>query len=462
MTRLVIVGDSLLDRDVNGAVERLAPDGPAPVVDVGETIARPGGAALAAALAARDGHEVVLVTALADDVDGKALSTLIADVGVDLVDLGLEGQTPTKTRIRAEGRLLVRVDDGAPGVPGPFTDCARLVVERAPMVLVSDYGRGLTGDSTLHRAVSASSRSGAVVWDPHPRGARPPAGVDVATPNVAELKAFQPELKAFQPESAAGLRGLTERARALRRNWGCDALAVTLGADGAFVVAGDSPPLRFLTRPAGGDSCGAGDRFASALAGGLAEGSSLPDAVEFAVDSATDFVADGGAGALHVDGRGTRSFAPDEASALVARVRGRGGTVVATGGCFDLLHAGHIATLEAARSLGDCLVVCLNSDDSVRRLKGPDRPLVPQDDRAAVLRGLAAVDAVVIFEEDSPARAIECLRPDIWAKGGDYTLEAMPEADLVASSGGQAVVLPYVEGFSTTRLLEEATLREAR
>jgi rfaE bifunctional protein nucleotidyltransferase chain/domain len=295
-----------------------------------------------------------------------------------------------------------------------------------------------------------------VVWDPHPRGARPPAGLDVATPNRAELQALRP--------AAAGrdLRGLTDSARALREHWACDALAVTLGAEGALVVPGDAPPLRFLARPAGGDPCGAGDRFASALAGGLAEGRTLPDAVELAVGRATAFVADGGAGAFHANRRSGPPDAPDAASALVAAVRARGGTVVATGGCFDLLHAGHVATLEAARALGDCLVVCLNSDESVRRLKGPDRPLVSDDDRAAVLRGLAAVDAVVVFDEDTPAQALDRLRPDIWAKGGDYTLEALPEAELVASWGGQAVVLPYVEGFSTTRLLEEAMTRAAR
>jgi D-beta-D-heptose 7-phosphate kinase/D-beta-D-heptose 1-phosphate adenosyltransferase len=295
-----------------------------------------------------------------------------------------------------------------------------------------------------------------VIWDPHPRGAPPPAGVDVATPNRAELKALRPE------EDARELRGLTEAARALREHWACRALAVTLGAEGALIVAGEAPPLRFLTSPVGGDSCGAGDRFASSLAGGLAEGCLLPDAVDLAVKSATAFVAQGGAGAFHAPGRSDSFSSSDAASALVASVRARGGTIVATGGCFDLLHAGHIATLEAARSLGDCLVVCLNSDDSVRRLKGPDRPLVSQDDRAAVLRGLAAVDAVVVFDEETPTRAIERLRPDVWAKGGDYTLEALPEAELVAGWGGQAVVLPYVEGFSTTRLLEEAMIRAAR
>jgi rfaE bifunctional protein nucleotidyltransferase chain/domain len=147
------------------------------------------------------------------------------------------------------------------------------------------------------------------------------------------------------------------------------------------------------------------------------------------------------------------------ALARAQAVRARGGTVVATGGCFDLLHAGHVATLRSARALGDCLIVLLNSDDSVRRLKGPDRPLVPQADRAAVVEALAPVDGVVLFEEDTPEATLARLRPDVWAKGGDYTVGDMPEAVLMERMGGEAVVLPYVAGRSTTRLIEEVTVR---
>jgi D-beta-D-heptose 7-phosphate kinase / D-beta-D-heptose 1-phosphate adenosyltransferase len=142
-------------------------------------------------------------------------------------------------------------------------------------------------------------------------------------------------------------------------------------------------------------------------------------------------------------------------------VRARGGTVVATGGCSDLLHAGHVRMLAAARALGDCLVVCLNSDDSVRRLKGPGRPLVPAVDRAAVLTGLSSVDAVVVFSEDTPEAVLGQLRPDIWAKGGDYAVDDLPEARLLESWGGHAVILPYLDGRSTTRLLQEALTRGA-
>jgi D-beta-D-heptose 7-phosphate kinase / D-beta-D-heptose 1-phosphate adenosyltransferase len=139
-------------------------------------------------------------------------------------------------------------------------------------------------------------------------------------------------------------------------------------------------------------------------------------------------------------------------------VRARGGTVVATGGCFDLLHPGHVHTLQAARALGDCLVVCLNSDASVARLKGPGRPVVGEADRAAVLAALGCVDAVAVFDQDTPVELLRRLRPDVWVKGGDYAATELPEAKVLASWGGRAVILPFVEGRSTTRLIEEAAL----
>jgi D-beta-D-heptose 7-phosphate kinase / D-beta-D-heptose 1-phosphate adenosyltransferase len=151
----------------------------------------------------------------------------------------------------------------------------------------------------------------------------------------------------------------------------------------------------------------------------------------------------------------------DRALGLIAAVRAMGGTVVATGGCFDLLHAGHVATLRAARALGDCLVVCLNSDDSVRRLKGPERPLVPEADRVAVLEALGCVDVVVPFDERTPEAVLRRLRPDVFAKGGDYALTDLPEAALLSTWGGQAVVLPYLEGRSTTQLMKEVVRRDS-
>ena len=223
---------------------------------------------------------------------------------------------------------------------------------------------------------------------------------------------------------------------------------------------------------AGADPCGAGDRFAASAAGLLADGALPSEAVAGAVAAVAAFVAAGGAATVHLDPVGPDldrgdPGAPEpgnpleRALGLVAGVRAAGGTVVATGGCFDLLHDGHVATLRSARALGNCLVVCLNSDGSVRRLKGPGRPLVPQADRVAVLEALDCVDVVVPFDERTPEAVLARLRPDVFAKGGDYALTDLPEADLLASWGGQAVVLPYLEGRSTTELMKEVVRRDS-
>jgi rfaE bifunctional protein nucleotidyltransferase chain/domain len=185
----------------------------------------------------------------------------------------------------------------------------------------------------------------------------------------------------------------------------------------------------------------------------------VTEAVVHAVSAATAFVGAGGAAALRLDAAPPAAARAVEDVIAIERVRAEGGVVVATGGCFDLLHAGHVQTLQAARALGDCLVVCLNSDASVRRLKGADRPLVSQQDRASLLAALSCVDAVTIFDEDTPERVLEELRPDIWAKGGDYADSELPEAAVLERWGGRAVVLPFLDGRSTTKLIEQVAVR---
>ncbi|MGP4051646.1 D-glycero-beta-D-manno-heptose 1-phosphate adenylyltransferase, partial [Streptomyces sp. 2A115] len=207
-----------------------------------------------------------------------------------------------------------------------------------------------------------------------------------------------------------------------------------------------------------GDACGAGDRFSATAAGLLGDGALVEEAVRAAVEEATAYVATSGAQALD----NPREPEPDvprnpDAALVVERIRARGGTVVAAGGCFDLLHAGHVGLLQAARRLGDCLVVCLNSDASIRRLKGDGRPVNPLADRVRILSALECVDAVAVFDEDTPERLLTHLRPDVWVKGGDYGLAELPEAALLEQWGGQAVLLPYLDGRSSTRLAERAS-----
>jgi len=462
---LVVVGDALLDRDLDGRVERLAPDAPVPVVDDPAERRRPGGAALAATLAALDGRAVVLVTALATDDAGTALRELLAAARVEVVDLGLAGPTPEKTRVRADGRSLLRLDRATrPGQVGPPGDATRHALNGAAAVLVADYGRGLAAEPGVRAALAGLPARVPVVWDPHPRGPAPVPGARLATPNRAEAARFAPEV----PGDA--LAAVTARARLLADRWQAAAVAVTLGPGGALLVQGAGAPM-VMPAPAttGGDPCGAGDRFAATAAALLADGALPSEAVAGAVAAASAFVATGGAATVHPlpatpEPHHTPSglAAPlDRALRLTTAIRAQGGTVVATGGCFDLLHAGHVATLRAARALGDCLVVCLNSDDSVRRLKGSGRPLVRLADRVAVLEALGCVDVVVPFDERTPEAVLQRLRPDVFAKGGDYALADLPEAELLATWGGQAVVLPYLEGRSTTQLMKEVVRRDS-
>ena len=462
---VVVIGDTLLDRDVEGMVTRLCPDSPVPVLDETTYVDRPGGAGLAAIFAAAQGAEVALVTALADDPGGARLSSLLAAAGVQLYALPLAAATPEKIRLRARGRVLLRHDrGGTPGRPGEPSEAVLRLIAEASAVLVSDYGRGVARQPALRAALAATRAP--VVWDPHPRGPAAVPGVQLATPNESEAR----ELAKAAP-GASRLVTASRSAQALRQRWQAGAVAVTLGGDGALLChAGSTPLVVPAPAAADGDTCGAGDRFAVAASLALARGALVSEAVQAAVAEASAYVAGGGvATALPasvrttsptvVSGGGERIGAA-AAGAVVAEVRAAGGTVVATGGCFDLLHAGHVATLQAARQLGDCLVVCLNSDASVAGLKGPDRPVVSQGDRSRLLAALSCVDAVMIFDEPTPHAALSWLRPDIWVKGGDYATgggdDTLPEAEILRRWGGHTVVVPYLDGRSTTDMIAAA------
>ena len=459
---LVIVGDALLDVDLEGSASRLTPDAPVPVLDDLLEKPRPGGAGLAAAMAAQDGHEVVLVTALGSDEAGARVEQLLPDVRV--VRLPYDGPTAVKTRVRSGGQSLLRLDSGTKpgrvrGLPAGLAD----VLHGAGAVLVADYGRGVAALPELRDLLAALPKSIPVTWDPHPRGSRPVPGTRLVTPNKSEAATFAERLEIPVPPQAGGLAAVGRRADGLVAAWEVQAVAVTLGERGALLSYGGGAPVVTPAPPVHCiDPCGAGDRFATSAALALGEGRITTEAIQAAVTDAAAYVAAGGPASLFADDRRARRAAEGTSvEELVAQVSAQGGTVVATGGCFDLLHAGHVATLNAARRLGDCLVVCLNSDDSVRRLKGPSRPLVPAADRARVLEALECVDAVVVFDEDTPVEAIRRIKPDVWAKGGDYAGADVPETEVLEEWGGQAVVLPYLQGRSTTQLVKTAADRAA-
>jgi rfaE bifunctional protein nucleotidyltransferase chain/domain/rfaE bifunctional protein kinase chain/domain len=427
---LVVVGDSLLDVDTVGRAAKLSPDGPVPVVQTTEEQIRAGGAALTAALAARDGGRVLLVTPLADDADGATLRGALPPE-VELIAVPWQGSTPVKHRIRASGQTVARVDrGGATGAIGPLPDDVTAALAQADAIVVSDYGYGTTADPAVREALTGAARRRPVLWDPHPRGADPVPGCRLVTPNAVEALGSDPGPR---PDVAV----VADRAIALRSAWGVGTVAVTLGPAGALVTVGEDGVLAVPAPPVVAvDTCGAGDRFAAAAGWALAGGALPTEAVGAAVAAASEFVA------------APAAPRPDST-----------GVLVATGGCFDLLHAGHVATLEAARALGDRLVVCVNSDASVARLKGPARPLQPVADRVRILRALSCVDDVVVFEEDTPEQVLRTLRPKLWVKGGDYSGVEVPEAAVLAEWGGRVVTVPFLDGRSTTTLAERAIAR---
>jgi D-beta-D-heptose 7-phosphate kinase/D-beta-D-heptose 1-phosphate adenosyltransferase len=442
--RVTVVGDTLLDVDVHGTAERLTPDGPAPVVDVHTTTQRAGGAGLVASMLMGDGHEVELVTALADDDAGGRLRACLA--GVRLVGAPSGAATPVKTRIKVGDHAVARVDEGCadPGIPH-IDDAALDAVRRAEVLVVADYGRGLLSDERLRRALEERGHRVPLVWDPHPRGSAPVASTTVATPNLAEATA------------AAGVPGsdVPSAARSaviLRERWGCP-VAVTLGERGALLLDDAGLPVVLPARPmTAADPCGAGDRLSAAVATSLAAGATLESAVRAGVEEAALYLAAGGVASIGSTPTPRMLTTRPDAEQVIADVRRRHGTVVATGGCFDLLHAGHARVLASARALGDCLVVCVNTDSSIARLKGPQRPIMGEKDRVELLLALECVDAVAVFDEETPEALLNRLRPDVWVKGGDYTAADLPEARLIETWGGQTVTVPLYPAHSTTAL----------
>jgi D-beta-D-heptose 7-phosphate kinase/D-beta-D-heptose 1-phosphate adenosyltransferase len=453
---ICVVGDLLADTDVCGVVDRLSPEAPVPVVDERTVVHRPGGAGLAATMSARAGADVTLVSAVADDEAGARLRRLLGDEGIELCALTWQGTTVEKIRIRAGEHPMLRLDRGAGSVgplPADLTGAVVDAIGAAHAILVADYGRGVARNPDVRAAIARARRRGVpVVWDPHRNGEMPVPHTTLVCPNEDEALSFEPDV-----ERDARLAVAIGCARRLRRRWSVGAVAVTLGDEGAVVVLGDGAPFAVpVPAPtAAADTCGAGDAFASAAALAMAGGAVVSEAVQVAVDGAARFVADGGAAGM----ASTPAVVPPEVGTAAVPAPTDGSparTLVATGGCFDILHPGHVHTLRAARRLGDRLVVLLNDDASVRRLKGPDRPLQSVADRRAVLESLADVDEVIVFGEDTPVEALRRLRPDVFVKGGDYTAADLPETDVLAEWSGSVVTVPFLDGRSTTELVSRA------
>jgi D-beta-D-heptose 7-phosphate kinase/D-beta-D-heptose 1-phosphate adenosyltransferase len=461
--RVVVVGDAMLDRFVYGEVERISPEAPIPVLRETRETAMAGGAGNVARNVAALGATVDFVSLIGDDPAGLELRAMLAaESGITPLLEVLAGHlTTVKTRYIAGHQQMLRADRERPfGVPQALqTQIAQGVqglLGKAGALVLSDYGKGVLAPNGAANLIAAARKAGVpVVVDPKGTDFARYRGASVVTPNRKELQAAT----GMATDSDAAV---IAAARKLIADCGIDYVLATRSADGMSLIGADEVHHLAAEAREVFDVSGAGDTVVAAVAAGLAAGVSLLDAARLANVAAGIVVGKVGtavarraeiADALHAGDllRGERKLAGLEAALdHVARWRRQGLRVGFTNGCFDLLHPGHVHLLEQARAACDRLVVGLNSDASVKRLKGPERPIQSEAARAVMLGSLASVDLVVLFADDTPISLIEALKPEILVKGADYALKDVVGGAFVQSYGGKVVLAELVPGQSTT------------
>jgi D-beta-D-heptose 7-phosphate kinase / D-beta-D-heptose 1-phosphate adenosyltransferase len=457
--RVAVLGDAVLDCWLVGSPERLCREAPVPVIGLDDRRYACGGAANTAANLAGLGARPILVTALGRDGEAEVLRERAAAAGVEVRSVTVpRRRTLVKSRVVADDQVAVRFDEGDAGpVPDGVTTelCACLdgLADEMDALMVCDYDAGVLGDSVRGWVVRNRDRLPLLVVDAHAPEPWAPAAPDLVTPSFKESGVE------YEPDRATAV---TRDGQALLRRLNTKTVAVTLDVDGAVVLTADDTPYRTYAQPAPArQASGAGDSYVAGFTLALLVGAPVPLAAEVAQVAATAAVRKRETAVCDLAALGAAADAAEQrvvgAQALARKVaehRRRGRRIVFTNGCFDVLHRGHVGYLNQAKRLGDVLVVAVNSDDSVRRLKGPDRPVNPAADRVAVLAALSCVDHVAVFDEDSPTALLEVVRPDVYVKGGDYRPELIPEAPLVRRLGGEVRVLDYLYDRSTSRIIE--------
>jgi D-beta-D-heptose 7-phosphate kinase/D-beta-D-heptose 1-phosphate adenosyltransferase len=459
-TYVVVAGDVMLDQYLFGATSRISPEAPVPVVHVQDTDDRPGGAANVAVNLASLGASTRLIGAVGDDSAAQTLENILGGQGIQC-DFARVSDRPTitKTRVQSRGQQLIRLDqeNAAALIDSRLTEQLANALDGAGAVILSDYGKGALTD--VGAMIGLCREAGVpVLVDPKGRDFSIYRGATLITPNQGEFEAVAGECTTDAE--------LAERGWNMIEDLDLAALLVTRSEKGMMLLESGNEPV-FLSTQAREvfDVTGAGDTVIATLAGALASGQGLAAAAALANMAAGLVVRKIGVAtvtpgeiqvALHQRGQGGRGLVTrDELAVLIDEARQRGERVVMTNGCFDILHAGHVAYLEEAKSLGDRLIVAVNDDDSVRRLKGDSRPINALGDRLLVLAGLAAVDWVIPFAEDTPAELIAAVLPDVLVKGGDYEPEEIAGGKDVLRNGGEVRVLSFRDGHSTSRIIEK-------
>lgn len=459
--RIIVLGDVMLDRYWSGQAARISPEAPVPVVKVNGSEERIGGAGNVALNIAKLGGQVTLLGVVGDDAEGETVRRLLEAEGVQCDFVIAQGaRSICKLRIMAQHQQLLRLD--FEDTPIAFdreamTAKLRKHLPKHQAIVFSDYGKGTLLDVTHHIALAKQARLQVLV-DPKGVDYQRYRLADVITPNLSEFFAVV--------GACASERDILEKGRELLGHCMVQNLLLTRGEAGMTLIQ----PSATHSLPAQAkdvfDVTGAGDTVIAVMALGVALGLPLGEAMCLANLAGGIVVGKLGTSTVSVEelSRGLHGdrdsshgiISEDEAARIIARAKAHNEKIVMTNGCFDLLHAGHVTYLEQARALGDRLIVAVNSDASVKRLKGETRPINGLRERMTVLSALACVDWVVAFEEDTPERLYCRLLPDVLVKGGDYTVEQVAGGDCVVKAGGEVKILTFVDGQSTTTMINKA------
>ncbi|MCK8603497.1 bifunctional D-glycero-beta-D-manno-heptose-7-phosphate kinase/D-glycero-beta-D-manno-heptose 1-phosphate adenylyltransferase HldE [Desulfoferrobacter suflitae] len=463
---ILVVGDVMLDYYQWCEVTRISPEAPVPVVRVRDKTSVLGGAANVAANLAGLGCKTVLLGARGDDEAGRVLAHHLRSAGIeDKLLIEPHRPTTTKTRVLAQGQQLIRLDEEEIGILSAAAaeelfSRYRALLPGKRAVILSDYGKGVLSGALCRDMIGhAGARNVAVLVDPKGKDWDRYRHATCITPNESELEAVLGGPGKSEQDLLTG-------AIKVQKELCLDHLLVTRGAKGMILVRRDGEPAVIAAKPREVfDVSGAGDTVIAVLAAGVAAGLSWSNAARVANAAAGAVVGKVGTHAISMDelqvalrldeiGSLHKIFNLDDAKMQVDAWRVLGERVVFTNGCFDLLHVGHIKLLQAAAKEGSKLVVGLNSDASVGRLKGVGRPILRQQDRASILAALECVDMVVIFDEDTPLNLIQVLRPEVLVKGADYVRTGVVGHQLVEAWGGQVVLVPLAAGSSTTNIVK--------
>lgn len=459
--KVLVLGDLMLDRYWHGPTGRISPEAPVPVVKVEQIEDRPGGAANVALNIAALGSQCDIIGITGDDEAGRILTDKLEGLSIN-TDFYQQSQIPTITKLRVISRnqQLIRLDfeENAAQLPtAPLLDKLRAGVESAAVVILSDYAKGTLNDvSEMISLCRAQNKP--VFIDPKGSDFSKYRGATLLTPNMSEFEQAVGRCRDEEEIVAKGQQLMTEL--------DLSALLVTRSEHGMTLLRRDQQELHFpaMAREVY-DVTGAGDTVISVLATAFAAGSDLESACALANIGAGVVVGKLGTSTVstielanelaksHPEA-GFGVISPEQLKIAVRAAQARGEKVVLTNGCFDILHAGHVSYLGHAGELGDRLIVAVNDDDSVKRLKGEARPVNPVDRRMAVLAGLGAVDWVVNFGEDTPRELISEILPDLLVKGGDYQVHEIAGGEEVIANGGEVKVLNFEDGCSTTKIID--------